>query len=90
MQVFTWFFATFSGAEVKRQILTVKNIPQLYKYIAPDQIEIPPFVSDYDLKVRCMNSIDFILVQTATNFQDLTLFVDKHKFFNVFGFYAKK
>jgi len=50
-QVFTWFFTRFSAAAVKRQILTVKNIPQLYNYIAPDQIDIPPFVSDYDLKV---------------------------------------
>ena len=52
LQIFTWFFASFTGSEVKRQIVTVRNIPQLYEHIAPDQIDVPPFVSDYDLKVR--------------------------------------
>ncbi|XP_076820548.1 protein GDAP2 homolog [Clavelina lepadiformis] len=51
-RVLAWFFTTFSASEVRGQISSVKNIPDLYKYIAPDQIDIPPFVIDYDLKVN--------------------------------------
>ena len=69
--MFTWFFSTFSANGLKRKITTVKNIPELYKYIAPDQIDIPPFVSDYDLKVSCSLSLLKLanLAESATKYE---------------------
>ncbi|XP_078485895.1 ganglioside-induced differentiation-associated protein 2 [Ciona intestinalis] len=51
-KIFVWLFSTFSASDVKGQVLSIKNIPQLYQFISSDQIDIPPFVVDYDLEAN--------------------------------------
>jgi len=37
---------------LKDRLSFIENIPQLYQYVASDQIDIPPFVINYDMKMN--------------------------------------
>ncbi|KAM4699282.1 ganglioside-induced differentiation-associated protein 2 [Discoglossus pictus] len=49
-KVSTWFFTTFTVSGLKDKIHQVESLHQLFTAISPDQIEIPPFVLDYDAR----------------------------------------
>ncbi|XP_072254580.1 ganglioside-induced differentiation-associated protein 2 [Pyxicephalus adspersus] len=51
-KVSSWFFTTFTISGLKDRVHQVESLHQLFTAIAPDQIEIPPFVLDYDARVR--------------------------------------
>lgn len=51
-KVSTWFFSTFSVAGLKEKIHQVETLQQLYTCILPEQIDIPPFVLEYDARVN--------------------------------------
>ncbi|XP_068127096.1 ganglioside-induced differentiation-associated protein 2 [Hyperolius riggenbachi] len=46
----TWFFTTFTVSGLKDRVHHVDSLHQLLTAIPPDQIEIPPFVLDYDAR----------------------------------------
>lgn len=47
-KVSTWFFTTFTVSGLKEKVHQVESLRQLYACISPNQIDIPPFVLDYD------------------------------------------
>uniref|UniRef100_A0A4W5PJ46 Ganglioside induced differentiation associated protein 2 n=1 Tax=Hucho hucho TaxID=62062 RepID=A0A4W5PJ46_9TELE len=47
-KVSTWFFATFSVSGMKQKIHHVETLQQLFTCILPEQIDIPPFVLEYN------------------------------------------
>ncbi|XP_069801251.1 ganglioside-induced differentiation-associated protein 2 [Dendropsophus ebraccatus] len=49
-KVSTWFFTTFTVSGLKDRVHHVDSLHQLFTAISPDQIEIPPFVLDYDAR----------------------------------------
>ncbi|XP_056410100.1 ganglioside-induced differentiation-associated protein 2, partial [Hyla sarda] len=49
-KVSTWFFTTFTISGLKDKVHHVDSLHQLFTAISPDQIEIPPFVLDYDAR----------------------------------------
>lgn len=49
-KVSTWFFTTFTVSGLKDRVHQVESLHQLFTAIAPDQIEIPPFVLSYDAR----------------------------------------
>ncbi|KAM9710029.1 ganglioside-induced differentiation-associated protein 2 [Menidia menidia] len=51
-KVSTWFFTTFSVSGLKDKVRYLDNLPQLFSCIRPEQIDIPPFVLDYDSRVN--------------------------------------
>ncbi|XP_072253536.1 ganglioside-induced differentiation-associated protein 2 isoform X2 [Leuresthes tenuis] len=51
-KVSTWFFTTFSVTGLKDKVRYLDNLPQLFTCIKPEQIDIPPFVLEYDARVN--------------------------------------
>ncbi|XP_069616550.1 ganglioside-induced differentiation-associated protein 2 [Ranitomeya imitator] len=49
-KVSSWFFTTFTVSGLKDRVQHVESLHQLFTAISPDQIEIPPFVLDYDAR----------------------------------------
>uniref|UniRef100_A0A671RPG6 Ganglioside-induced differentiation-associated protein 2 n=1 Tax=Sinocyclocheilus anshuiensis TaxID=1608454 RepID=A0A671RPG6_9TELE len=50
-KVSTWFFVTFSVSGLKEKVHHIENLQQLFTCILPEQIDIPPFVLEYDTRV---------------------------------------
>ncbi|XP_028992630.1 ganglioside-induced differentiation-associated protein 2 isoform X2 [Betta splendens] len=48
----TWFFTTFSVSGIKDKVRYLDNLQQLFTCIKPEQIDIPPFVLEYDARVN--------------------------------------
>lgn len=51
-KVSTWFFTTFSVSGLKDKVRYLDTLQQLFTCIQPEQIDIPPFVLDYDARVN--------------------------------------
>lgn len=51
-KVSTWFFTTFSVSGIKEKVCYLDNLQQLFTCIRPEQIDIPPFVLEYDARVN--------------------------------------
>lgn len=51
-QVSTWFFTTFSVSGLKEKVHHIENLQQLFTCILPEEIDIPPFVLEYDTRVN--------------------------------------
>ena len=47
----TWFFTTFSVADVKSKVIHIPGLEYLYTRIPADQLDLPQFVTDYDTRV---------------------------------------
>ena len=50
-RIVTWFFTTFTASSIKGKVHFLSGIQYLYDWIDPDQLEIPAFVLEYDMKV---------------------------------------
>ncbi|XP_034418030.1 ganglioside-induced differentiation-associated protein 2 isoform X1 [Cyclopterus lumpus] len=51
-KVSTWFFTTFSVSGMKDRVRYLDTLQQLFTCMRPEQIDIPPFVLDYDARVN--------------------------------------
>ncbi|KAL6484804.1 hypothetical protein MHYP_G00068490 [Metynnis hypsauchen] len=51
-KVSTWFFTTFSVSGLKEKVHHIENLQQLFACILPEQIDIPPFVLEYDARMN--------------------------------------
>lgn len=49
-KIVTWFFTTFTASSIKEKVHFLSGIQYLYDWIDPDQLEIPAFVLEYDMK----------------------------------------
>ncbi|XP_055889502.1 protein GDAP2 homolog [Biomphalaria glabrata] len=47
-----WFFTTFTASDIKHKVHNLKGVQYLYTKMNPDQIDVPPFVQEYDIKVN--------------------------------------
>ena len=50
-RIVTWFFTTFTASSIKEKVHFLSGIQYLYDWIDPDQLDIPAFVLEYDMKV---------------------------------------
>lgn len=48
----TWFFTTFTASDIKTKVHSLQGVQYLYAKINPDQLDIPPFVLEHDIKVN--------------------------------------
>ena len=60
-----WFFATFTVSDIKKKIVNIECVYDLFEYMNRDQIRIPDFVKEYDLKVSKMNHVDVVIDGTG-------------------------
>nr|QSG73581.1 ganglioside-induced differentiation-associated protein 2 [Alvinella pompejana] len=51
-KVMTWFFMTFNTTDLKSRIHNIPGLEYLFKRIPMDQLDIPDFISDYDIQVH--------------------------------------
>ncbi|XP_069744490.1 ganglioside-induced differentiation-associated protein 2 isoform X2 [Narcine bancroftii] len=51
-KMMTWMFTTFSVSGLKDKVHYVETLAQLFALISPEQIDIPPFVLEYDARVN--------------------------------------
>ena len=63
-KIVTWFFTTFTASSIKEKVHFLSGIQYLYDWIDPDQLEIPAFVLEYDMKVSTV--FQFIKFSYAT------------------------
>ena len=50
-QLATWFFTTFTASDIKGKVHSLKGVQYLYSKMGPDQIDVPTFVQEHDIKV---------------------------------------
>ncbi|CAG5122947.1 unnamed protein product [Candidula unifasciata] len=48
----TWFFTTFTASDLKRKVHNLRGVQFLFTKINPDQIDVPQFVQEYDIKIN--------------------------------------
>ncbi|XP_033107037.1 protein GDAP2 homolog [Anneissia japonica] len=51
----TWYFTTFTASGIKDKIHSLPGVHFLYHNINPDQLDIPPFVLEHDMKINGSN-----------------------------------
>lgn len=49
-----WWWSTTGAADVKSKIQYIAGLEYLYAQIAPDQLDLPPFVVQYDSNVSAL------------------------------------
>jgi len=47
-RIVSWFFLMLNAASIKDKVHFVTGVQYLYDIINPDQLEIPPFVTEFD------------------------------------------
>lgn len=55
----TWWFTTFMAPAIKAKVFSLPGVEHLYSAISKDQLEIPAYITEYDMAVR--NSPQLIL-----------------------------
>lgn len=48
----TWFFTTFTASDIKQKVQSLGGVQYLYMKINPDQLDIPQFIHEHDIKVN--------------------------------------
>lgn len=48
----TWWFLTFMAPAIKHKVHNVEGLEYLYSAISKDQLEIPAYITEYDMTVR--------------------------------------
>lgn len=47
----TWWFTTFMAPAIKQKVFSLPGVEYLYTAMTPDQLEIPAFITEYDMTV---------------------------------------
>lgn len=48
----TWWFTTFMAPAIKQKVHSLPGVEHLYSVMTPDQLEIPAYITEYDMTVR--------------------------------------
>lgn len=57
-QVMTWWFLTFMAPAIKDKVHSVPGVEYLYNIINMDQLEIPAFITEYDMTVNGVRYVE--------------------------------
>ena len=52
LQVMVWFMTTFMLGDMKDKVTNIVGLEYLYSRVPADQLDLPAFVLEYDMKVR--------------------------------------
>jgi hypothetical protein len=47
----TWWFTTFMAPAIKQKVHSLPGVEYLYSVMSPDQLEIPAYITEYDMSV---------------------------------------
>lgn len=47
----TWWFTTFMAPAIKQKVHSLPGVEYLYAAMSPDQLEIPAYITEYDMSV---------------------------------------
>ena len=50
-RIMAWFFMIINAASIKDKVHFLNGVQYLYDIVNPDQLEIPPFVMEFDVQV---------------------------------------
>lgn len=71
----TWWFTTFMAPAIKQKVHNLPGVEYLYEVMPPDQLEIPAYITEYDMTVRQATrlfsnkkKVSIILTQTYFSF----------------------
>lgn len=48
----TWWFLTFMAPAIKSKVHQLPGVEHLYAVMTRDQLEIPAYITEYDMAVR--------------------------------------
>lgn len=54
----TWWFTTFMAPAIKSKLHSLPGVEHLYSAISKDQLEIPAYITEYDMAV----SVEFLFI----------------------------
>lgn len=55
LQMVTWWFTTFMAPAIKQKVHSLPGVEYLYSVMSPDQLEIPAFITEFDMTVSIKN-----------------------------------
>lgn len=55
-QMMTWWFTTFMAPAIKQKVHSLQGVEYLYSVMSPDQLEIPAYITEYDMSVSRTNN----------------------------------
>ncbi|XP_065342839.1 protein GDAP2 homolog isoform X2 [Cloeon dipterum] len=51
-KMMTWWFTTFMAPAIKQKVFSLPGVEYLYTSMTPDQLEIPAFITEYDMTIN--------------------------------------
>ncbi|KAJ8982771.1 hypothetical protein NQ317_018183 [Molorchus minor] len=51
-KMMTWWFTTFMAPAIKQKVHSLPGVEYLYAVMSPDQLEIPAFITEYDMTIN--------------------------------------
>ncbi|CAH0774005.1 unnamed protein product [Bemisia tabaci] len=51
-KMMTWWFTTFMAPAIKQKVVNLPGVEYLYSVISPNQLEIPAFITEYDMTIN--------------------------------------
>ncbi|XP_050500642.1 protein GDAP2 homolog [Diabrotica virgifera virgifera] len=51
-KMMTWWFTTFMAPAIKQKVNSLPGVEYLYAVMSPDQLEIPAFITEYDMTIN--------------------------------------
>lgn len=68
----TWWFTTFMAPAIKQKVHSLPGVEYLYAVMSPDQLEIPAYITEYDMSVSVTKKCraKFLLMLSIVFFQD--------------------
>jgi len=48
----TWWFTTFMAPAIKQKVHSLPGVEYLYSVMSPDQLEIPAYITEYDMSMN--------------------------------------
>ncbi|KAG7213546.1 hypothetical protein KM043_002804 [Ampulex compressa] len=53
-KMMTWWFTTFMAPAIKQKVHSLPGVEYLYEVMSPDQLEIPAYITEYDMTINGM------------------------------------
>ncbi|XP_066256772.1 protein GDAP2 homolog [Euwallacea similis] len=51
-KMMSWWFTTFMAPAIKQKVHSLPGVEYLYSVMSPDQLEIPAFITEYDMTIN--------------------------------------
>lgn len=66
LQMMTWWFTTFMAPAIKQKVHSLPGVEYLYSVMSRDQLEIPAYITEYDMSVSRNFFVVYITVLVSS------------------------